>query len=292
MYNDFETKVLEVRDSEIKPLKDVTLEDCLSILNSICPTENPSSVLKISDKGLDGQELLSTLKGLLSEWPEKILQLNFFNCKNLDENLLVRIIKSCPDLHTLSFNNAPTEINDDSIKEIMPFLSKLKVLCLDNSLKMTDKLIMEIAKNCSQLQLLEFGDYYYGVLFNHRADINHNITDKSITELARGCPQLKSLNLNGCERITNKSIIEIAKNCSQLQYLGLGECKKITDEAVKEIVKSCSQLQVLYLKGCLGLSEDLREQSLKQLKEMFREEKGRDDVRPTPSKAPEQFFRL
>ena len=97
--------------------------------------------------------------------------------------------------------------------------------------------VAAIAKNCSDLEHLEFANCF-------RLDISINRYVSILTKL-------KSLNLAGCLEVSSESLIAMAEGCVLLEELNLSDCTKAaTTAALKAIGTHCKEMRSLTLARC------------------------------------------
>jgi len=160
----------------------------------------------------------------------------------------------------------PSRITDTSVMEVARQCSNLQSLNLGYCENVTDASVMEVARRCSNLQTLDLNSCRNitdaSVMEVARGCLNlktflapGSITDASLLEVARRCSNLQTLNLFCCHNITDVSLLEVAKGCSNLQSLNLSNCQgNITDASVLEVARRCSNLQTLDLGFCMNIT--------------------------------------
>ena len=84
-------------------------------------------------------------------------------------------------------------------------LQKIDLIRLFANTSVSDKGIMALAKNCSELQEIIL---WYS-----------NMADNGIIALAKNCPKLQKIDLSGNGNVTDNGIVAWAKNCPKLQKI-------------------------------------------------------------------------
>ncbi|PKI54456.1 F-box protein SKP2A-like [Punica granatum] len=143
----------------------------------------------------------------------------------LTDRSLYALAHGCPNLLKLNISGC-SAFSDDALEYLTNFCRKLKILNLCGCVKAaSDKALLAIGRNCSQLQSLNLGWC-------------EDVGDAGVMSLAFGCPNLRVLDLCGCVCITDDSVIALANGCPHLTSLGLYYCQNITDRAMYSLAHS------------------------------------------------------
>lgn len=146
---------------------------------------------------------------------------------------VVAVAQRSADLSTLIVTGLGAIIRDDTLSCVAT--NWFRLTSLDVSLTyVTDKSIIEVAKNCPLLASLNVSR-------------NRHVSDASIIEIANRCKQLTLLDVSLTDgAVTDEAVIEIAKNCSQLTSINAAcTACKVTDDAVVALANHCPRLTSL-----------------------------------------------
>lgn len=131
----------------------------------------------------------------------------------LDDNYLIDISRTCPNLETIDFRGCEM---------------------------ITDTGIYHIAMGCSKLTTINFG----------RKNRGHLITDASVGKLIKNNPNLSTIGLAGCH-ITDKTVWDISIHCNyRVERLSLNNCPLLTNQCLPLILMTdyLENLNVLEMK--------------------------------------------
>jgi len=155
-----------------------------------------------------------------------------------------------------------------SIRALSPYFSNIRSLSLTGDLAdMGNHIFVEIARNCTQLQVLKL--------------VQIRIRDQDVVTILKNCRQLESLGLWACQGISNMSLYAmaeysrglkhlvinlgpklsdpgfqaLAERCREIQTLQLCMLRSVTDSTIKSIIKNNRQLSSLFLNRCDALTD-------------------------------------
>lgn len=222
-------------------------ENVFTILQ-IADIEMRSGIAKVCCEFIRCHSILSKLSAK-DPFRFRIVHIDSKMSKDDLKNLLKTHGREVRDLDLCQFHSS---VDDDLIGCVAKFCPYLLRLNLPNAEVVIDGGIIQLAKNCTQLQCLNFcntpvGDAAAEALAQSCPQLQYinldgtNVTDAGIIVLAKSCSQLEAIILNECA-VTNTSIIEVAKGCPHLQYLGLINTE-VTDAGIIEIAMRCPQLR-------------------------------------------------
>ena len=126
---------------------------------------------------------------------------------------------------------------------VLPFASiHLHTLKLfDITVKLADMLTIVRAQSC----LLDVFVYY-----------NICLTDTALLELAKACPQLRLLELSYETSLTDTGVLALSQHCPHLRVLDIHRCKQhVTEAAILQLLQCCPKLMCLNVSRC-SLSAD------------------------------------
>ena len=66
------------------------------------------------------------------------------------------------------------------------------------------------------------------------------LTDRSLTLLGKNCPSLQHLEVARCRNVTNGGVLELVTRCTELLHLDLTGCRPNTDAYLLNFHESCS----------------------------------------------------
>ncbi|KMZ56640.1 putative F-box/LRR-repeat protein [Zostera marina] len=154
--------------------------------------------------------------------------------------ILKEKLKSPNDLHTLNLN-ACQKVSDKGIEVVACAFQNLKSLSLYWNVRLSDKSILHLVKNCPHMIHLNLSGC-------------KNISDQSMFLIAENYKSLKTLNLTRCVKLTDIGLQQILMSCSSLISLNLYALSSFTDRAYEKISR-LEQLRFLDLCGAQNLSD-------------------------------------
>jgi F-box/leucine-rich repeat protein 2/20 len=169
------------------------------------------------------------------------MELSMGNCKNVYEDCIQQISRTCSQLVSLDISNIK-DISDSTVKNIASKCPNLTTLKLSFCNQITDSSIKSLAKQVGK-HLIEL-------------DLTScvHLTDQSILSIAKVASKMRRLVLRQCSEITGAAMLELAKNCSELEKLDISNCHRI--DTIIEVLFSCSKLSELNMESCFGLGFD------------------------------------
>ena len=66
------------------------------------------------------------------------------------------------------------------------------------------------------------------------------LTDRSLALLGKNCPSLQHLEVARCRNVTNGGVLELVTRCTELLHLDLTGCPPNTDAYLLNFHESCS----------------------------------------------------
>ena len=224
-------------------------------------SQRKSSPRNTSDIGqriaiIRNRESLDSLLG----WSTLIARISLINSNNYNiDDILLKISKRCPNLQHLILSGGGQYSDDVLIEVTRKFPNLIKFETYNANI--TDKSIIELAKNCQKLEILSI-------------DRCVKLTDRSLQAIGR-LKNLSSLSANGCLGITDISLIlgckklwslelKVCRNLSDvslgklsfknLKFMLINYCDELTDMSLNQITKNCPKLTRIAVVGCLKLS--------------------------------------
>lgn len=226
---------------------------------------------------------------LKSEYPEMevLFDIPTFCCKLesislsrlATDNVLLKIARFCPDLHSISFHKSGERIDESNLIEFLRQRGAgLTTINLGGIRYWSEDVAMSITKNCPNLERLtglieitdkelkEFGKLC-PMLKNFSLMNDTSWTDTGLSALAEGCRYLKELNIHSDEDngtdicavgITDASILKLTESCQYLEKLSLIYLPSLTDESMYAIARNCKFLKSISLEHLTVSSEGLK----------------------------------
>jgi F-box and leucine-rich repeat protein GRR1 len=147
-----------------------------------------------------------------------ILEIDLFDCKNLE---------------------------DEAITTLIMEGSHLRELRLAHCVRITDQAFLRLPSEATyeSLRILDLTDC-------------SEIQDAGVQKIITAAPRLRNLVLAKCRLITDSAVIAITKLGKNLHYIHLGHCSRITDIGVTALVKMCNRIRYIDLACCTNLTDN------------------------------------
>jgi hypothetical protein len=190
---------------------------------------------------------------------------------------MIEIARHCASIEELDISDC-VKITDKSLIQIAnncTNLHSLNITCL----KITDVSMSAISQNCTALTCLRAiecklvtGSHIHHLSLLEECDLGWcpGVTSDNVISIVRNCKNLKLLHL--CRTwITDDCIIEIAHNSINLEDFNIHSCDNLTDENLCELVRCCINLQRLDINTCHNITDEglielaKRQQNLKSI---------------------------
>ena len=276
----------QLRSLKLSRAREVTDESILSIATKCSQLENVSfrSCWSLSDLSLSQlvrqckniqylelhncPKITDTTLHALANHCQQLLSLSLAYSESITDESLTNVGVLCKSLSSLSLKSIPN-VSDIGLSRILQNGS-LSELHLDAVRLITNKTILSLSQNCSQLESLS--------LLSLSPDL---VDDTALCSLFPHAEKLKRLQLEGSHLITTNAILSVSESCKKLRHIELMDCDSVTDDTVKALCKrkklktlklwSCGnvtdlslrllpiklqRLQALSLSGCPGLSPE------------------------------------
>jgi hypothetical protein len=104
----------------------------------------------------------------------------------------------------------------------------------------TDAVIIALARNCTQLELLNLLDC-------------QQFSSAAFAQLANACKKLRDVNLQSCKQLTDEAVTALSQ-CVWLERVDLTELLLLTDASLMMLSVRCVHLRVVHLVGCMELT--------------------------------------
>ena len=166
-----------------------------------------------------------------------LLLLSINNCENTNDTALPQMLRTAPNLETLSCSN----LSYWSCTSQVVFVSQLCVIDLV-SCNITDAAFSSLVHSCPLLEVVQLSDCSL-------------LTDVSVLELVQHAKHLKAISISNNEHFSDTSLEAIAVHCGErLRQLSLYDCNYVTDAGLKHISQRCHCLTHLRLGSYLPIS--------------------------------------
>jgi len=175
---------------------------------------------------------------------------------------LVPFIKASKRVEELHLEHSLTSPHDLSIDSIVApaFLSQLRVLRLLGCYSVSDKHLVEIAKNASRLVELSLGSKIIsntGLIAIGGASFASNLqylalrglstAEEAFVALLKNLRSIRSLSIYGCFGLTDVSLAALAPDQGCLKELALSGCENVLGYSFRSLLKSSNKIEVLDL---------------------------------------------
>ena len=178
-------------------------------------------------------------------------------CSSISMIGIRNLFLNCKHIKSVDLSNCSSIVDDSILRILSANLEHLEVIRVDNSEKVTDQGLCELAYCCNKISEISIQNCYRVGEFGNRAlrqigEKCHSIqkldlkgckyvNDKGIQNIAFGCPSLQYIDLSGCRKIHGKALLKLAENCDQISYLATNSCLNITDDEFRQIAGKISQ---------------------------------------------------
>ncbi|KAL4592323.1 hypothetical protein LXL04_005314 [Taraxacum kok-saghyz] len=218
-------------------------DECLfEIFKRLYGTQERSSCASVSKHWLN---LLSTIHSHeFTNSPTQTSNKSRFlqGKKATDVRLSAIAIGTNSQLGSLSINgNKVNGVTNFGLKAIANGCPSLKNLSLSNLSSISDEGIIEISKNCRNLEKIDFSQI--------------PISNKSLISIAKNCPKLKSISVTNCPQVTDEGITTLLSSLTySLMKLNL-ESLNISDMSLAVIGHYGLEITNLTLTGLKNVTE-------------------------------------
>ncbi|KAJ8301176.1 hypothetical protein KUTeg_020163 [Tegillarca granosa] len=195
---------------------------------------------------------------------------NFSECKGLNDETLKTVVKGCKIL--LYLNVSHTGITDSGLRTISKYCQNVQYLSIAFCKRFSDRGLSYLAtgKNnkkleyvdmsgCLQITPLGFKNFANGCVNVQQLYLNEfpTLNDECMLGLSAlgNNIRLRDVTLSECTSITDLGLQKFTQQCKELERLDLSHCMLITDGAIKNLAFCCRNLNVLNLAGCKLLTD-------------------------------------
>ncbi|KAJ2947904.1 hypothetical protein O0L34_g9695 [Tuta absoluta] len=231
------------------------------------------------------------LKGICAQVNQVMEELDIHSL-NIDQDCLVMISDSLPNLSYLNISYCFNAVTDTSIQVIFKNQVNLRVLLMSHCDKVSDAGLTGMGKvdaaGCDDGPIMSTHDEidaHPRIHLGSRAEEEIVRDARRKRDVMRMCEKLTMDNFTGyslarlkslqhldityCNRITDVSFI-YAFNFKELENLNLSKCQQITCEGIEHLVKNCSSIEYLNLIDCYNLNDDAIKEIAKGLQRLQR----------------------
>lgn len=162
-----------------------------------------------------------------------------YTCFTLFDDMLHMLVQKLPKLHSLIL---PFCINITDAG-ILPFITsramrQLDLACCPN---ISDEIILALAKNASQLEMLSLR-------------CNRTVSQTAFSLLFAQCKELREINLSQCAQINDETFIALILSAPKLRKIKISQCN-LSDRAIQVLAANCLCLEELFIDKCNKLTD-------------------------------------
>jgi hypothetical protein len=203
---------------------------------------------RLTSLSLDGNFKLSeAFVGQLVNRETRLTHIQL-SLSGLDRNTLMRICnnRNHLKLENLALTDAEN-IQDSDVEEVVKSFPKLKTLCIEGAVQLTDLSLFYAVSNCNDLMELY-------IRCDSRALNNpRGLISATFDPLSSHIDiNLRRLVLENV--LYDDTIIDyLANSLAKLKVIGLKNCPNMTNRTLEALVMSCNKLQAFYIRDCPGI---------------------------------------
>jgi DNA repair protein RAD7 len=162
------------------------------------------------------------------------------------------------------------DLTQDEIVMVIKNGGKLKTLCLEGFMNLTDTCLEQIAISCTSLSTLSVGgceqlsnkglcsffQEFKPLLNSLSLNRVTSLEDDSLLKLiSRQSGSLTDLDINGLDKLTNQSLKNLG-SISNLKYVDLSWIRNVDNDLLDSLLMNCQLLSILKVYGCNRLTDD------------------------------------
>eukprot|EP01117_Protostelium_nocturnum_P020047 TRINITY_DN8855_c0_g1_i2.p1 TRINITY_DN8855_c0_g1~~TRINITY_DN8855_c0_g1_i2.p1 ORF type:complete len:848 (+),score=159.19 TRINITY_DN8855_c0_g1_i2:317-2860(+) len=228
-------------------MRSQSIQQSYQILDKPIPSfgnRNPLENLKLCNNLLITGNLFS-----LNQFPH-LKNLNMGECKNVTDDVVAYITRSCPILQSLCLarNNRLVGLNH------LQKLESLTELDLQECRRLTNSSFHNIALTFPNLSSINLMGVFVLPISNPNGMQNNQF--EGLLELAKKCQKLKTFNLSNCKSLTADVLMLISDNLYELENLNLNNVASTNKKVVTKLIHRCKTLKSLSLSGCVKLGDE------------------------------------
>jgi hypothetical protein len=201
------------------------------------------------------------------------------NCRYIEitgrlaESTLIKKVHSSretPDGTSLVAYAPPSTVIHFSFKTIVELCPRLLSLTLQDHLKFTNKMLIEVLRLCPQLCVLKLTNNHLvtgDVLLDavkccvnlHTLGVKycHTLTDDIVVSVLKNGPKWQRLSFESCSTLTEVSVTAVAECCPFLTHFTISGHKTLTDSSICQIIAHCKMLRVLDVSSCILMTTNI-----------------------------------
>jgi hypothetical protein len=202
-----------------------------------------SPLTRLKTMNLTGHSSLSGMTFTVATFPH-LISLQLSECRNINEEIVFSITKSCPSLTTLSLGKN-LKISNLSHLQTLPSLTSLD---LHDCRRLSNHGLVSIATHFPGLASLDISGCY--------ANGNGGVSNEGIVYVVTKCPILH-LNLANCRNVTNDILPVIAKSLPHLESIHLTNMTSLAKESLSLLVNLCKNIRTLIVGGCHRIGDEV-----------------------------------
>lgn len=181
----------------------------------------------------------------LSHGCEKLQELHVARCKGITPAGIACLVRRCRKVRVLDLNECA--VNDEAVVNVALSCPDLRELHMNHAPLVSDAALQALGEHCAELSVIDCSH-------------NSLTTSVGVSALAEGCKKLKHVELSSCFNLSDACVNALAGHCDSLRYVGLMNNEWLTEAAVQQLVGNCPLLceQGLALNGCMQLTKEFR----------------------------------
>ncbi len=150
---------------------------------------------------------------------------------------------------------------------------RLKHLCLENCVDLTDNVFQAIVKGCRHLSSVSIGSDHHpswitdsslihlskttSVLQKFRLVQSCLVSNNGITSVCASNNGLLDIDIQKCNNVGERSVNAIAKYCSSLKALKFGDNRPVSESHLAMLFRSCPKMHGITVKGISAALPDM-----------------------------------
>ena len=227
-----------------KRIEDLKLDTILDLRNTKYQNEN-NTIYKILLKHKDFlTKVILEFKDInnthINKFTNKLTYINLNYCQKIDDDALIKIADTCPNLTHLELYIIPN-LTDKGLKEIIKKCPKLIYLNLSGCSHFGEESLLLLPKYLPKIEFIDLTR-------------NYGLTDKCLDEIVNGCNDLKYLNVYALPRLKMSFLNHI--KCKNLEFLDMCGNQNVIDELFKKAAEVLNNIKQLNLSWCSSLTDN------------------------------------
>ncbi|XP_060598191.1 F-box/LRR-repeat protein 4-like [Ruditapes philippinarum] len=162
---------------------------------------------------------------------------------NIDQDALLRIIRSCTELKHLNLGSTNcVHVFDEILLAIGEHTKKLVSLDAWRCRTVSNVGVSALAGGCSHLEELDLG---------WCSDVKSS--SSCLIELVKNCPNLKKLFLTANRTVCDADLLAIATYSKHMEQLDILGTRQVTADAAQKVLENCAKMTFFDVSFCSGI---------------------------------------